>query len=79
MILSYGILCSMLCPPYYAMSDFGAARLTNTVWLIFLALALFNYVYLLGWLDCKPKFFTRKISSSKLSNPATSPWWGFFV
>lgn len=60
MILSYGILCSMLCPPYYAMSDFGAARLTNTVWLIFLALALFNYVYLLGWLDCKTKILHKE-------------------
>lgn len=60
LILSYGVLCGMLCPSYYAMSGFGDTRLTNSVWVMFLALSLFDYVYLLGWLDRKTGILHKK-------------------
>ncbi len=43
LILSVGIICGMLCVPFYAMGSFGALRVTNVVWITFMFLSWFDY------------------------------------
>lgn len=43
LILSVGIICGMLCVPFYAMGSFGGLRVTNVIWIAFMFLSWFNY------------------------------------
>ncbi len=43
-VLSYVIICAMLCVPHYAMSSFGAGRVINVIWIAFMFLSWFNLV-----------------------------------
>jgi hypothetical protein len=46
---SIGVICTMLCPPLYAMGNLGAGRLTNVVYECFVILAFLNTFYISGW------------------------------
>lgn len=49
-IVSVACLCLMLCPPYYAMGNAGAGRVTDVVFYVFVILCVMNEFYILGWL-----------------------------
>lgn len=50
LILSVGFTCALFCPPYYAMGVEGQGRLINVIYFTYIALLLFNVMYILGWL-----------------------------
>lgn len=54
---AFGIFCSMGCPTFYAMNSTGGGRILAIVYYGFMALMLFCYCYLLGWLN---NLLTRK-------------------
>ena len=60
-VLSYMIICAMLCVPYYAMSGFGDGRVTNVIWIAFMFLSWLNFVIIIGY--C---FQNKIINDSKL-------------
>lgn len=49
LILSVGFTCALFCPPYYAMGVEGQGRLINVIYFTYIALLLFNTMYILGW------------------------------
>lgn len=49
-IASVACLCLMLCPPYYAMGNAGAGRVTDVVFYVFVIFCALNEFYILGWL-----------------------------
>ena len=57
------VICGMFAVPYYAMSQFGAPRLTNVVWITFIILSWINYTFILSVI-CKYKILT--LNSKKL-------------
>ena len=47
-ILSYGLVCVMLCIPYYAMGTWGDGRLINIIYATFVILFVLNFLYFVG-------------------------------
>ncbi len=52
-IISFGIFCSQLVPPLYALNDIGAGRLIDMVYYSYYWLLLLNFGYYLGWITKK--------------------------
>lgn len=65
-ILSVGFNCALLSPPYYAMGVEGEGRLTNVIYYMYVALLLFDTMYIFGWIithiKIKENKNTKKIS-----------------
>ena len=65
LILSYIVIFSMFCIPYYAMSDFGEPRLKNVVWITFVFLSWYNYLSIFNYIfKNKIKKINFKIENS---------------
>ena len=50
-VFSFGMICAMLCVPYYAMGSFGAMRVGNVIWFTFVLLSWINYGVFLTWIS----------------------------
>ncbi len=57
LIFSLIVIAGMFAVPYYAMSDFGAARVTNVIWITFMLLSWINYTFIISFLQ-KKEFIT---------------------
>lgn len=53
LIYSLVVISGMFAVPYYAMSDFGAARVTNVIWITFMLLSWINYTLIISFLQKK--------------------------
>lgn len=64
-ICSIIIICGMCCVPYYAMGSFGAGRVKNVIWIMFVICSIIIYTQILGFLICKNIIDLSKIEKSK--------------
>lgn len=49
-VVSFGVICGMCCVPFYAMGGFGAGRVTNVIWGMFIFASIFLYFLFWVWL-----------------------------
>lgn len=63
--ISVLIICGMFAVPYYAMSYFGAGRVTNVIWITFTVLSWINYTLLVGLLIQKNVINSDALCSQK--------------
>lgn len=49
LLISFTIMCAMICAPYYAMGNPGGGRVHNMLWITFVFLSWFNYFALVRW------------------------------
>lgn len=69
LFISVIIICGMFAVPYYAMSSFGAGRVTNVIWITFTVLSWINYTLLTGLLIQK-----NVINIEALCSPKAKPY-----
>ena len=70
LICSALVIGGMFAVPYYAMSDFGAPRVTNVIWITFMLLSWMNYTVIISLLQ-KKEFINPNLESDDFKKTVT--------